>query len=192
MIIVATICLDALLEDLLMSRHNVLPWKASLIGVFLLVTNFSSGQATTPAKSFPVSALHAPVLFATVSQTTVPLTFNSLLSLEQLRFPIYSRTTLPDIHPALEQPSNSSKLVRYRFTTAVPPLNNRNNWVGSFANNPAPYGTISYQRSHKPPASTEQYVRHIPTAGPMVMRIYQEAKAHPRFAKVVSMLRPDP
>ena len=187
---------DALLEDSPMSRHNVSPQKTLLAGVFLLVTNFSSAQATTPTERFPISALHAPVLFATVTQTALLPIVDSQLSMEQLRFPTYSPTTLPEIYPALEQPSKSRKLVRYRFTTAVPPLSNGNNWMWSFANNAAPsvptYGTTSYQKPHRPPASTEQYVRHIPTAGPMVIRIYQEAKAHPRFTKVVSIFRPDP
>jgi hypothetical protein len=196
MTLVAANCLDALLEDSPMSRHNVSHQKTFLIGVFLLVTNFSSGQTTTPTERFSFSALHAPVLFATVTQTALPPIFDSQLGVKQLRFPIYSRTTLPEIHPTLAQPSKRSQLVRYRFTTAVPPLSNGNNWMGSFANNAAPlaptYGTTSYQKPHRPPASTEQYVRHIPTAGPMVIRIYQEAKAHPRFTKVVSMFRPDP
>jgi hypothetical protein len=167
-----------------------------LVGVFLLVTNFSSGQATAPMERFPVSGLHAPVLFARITQTPLLPIFNSQLSLEQLQFPIYSRTMLPEIHPAPDQLSKNSKLVKYRFTTAAPLLGNGNSWMGSFAGNTAPlaptYGATFYQKHNKPPASTEQYVRHIPTAGPAVMRIYQEAKSHPRFTKVVSMFRPDP
>ena len=195
MTLVAANCLDALLEDSPMSRHNVSPQKAFLIGVFLLVANFSSGQAMTPTERLPISALHAPVLFATVTQTDLPPIFDLQLNVEQLRFPTYLRTTLLEIHPAVE-PYKSSKLVHYRFTTAVPPLNIGSNWLWSFANSAsslAPtYGTTSYQKPHRPPASTEQYIRHIPTAGPMVIRIYQEAKSHPRFTKVVSMFRPDP
>lgn len=167
-----------------------------LVGVFLLVTNFSSGQATAPMDRFPVSDLPAPVLFARITRTDLPPIFNSQLSLEHLQFPIYSRATLPEIHPALDQLSKNNKLVQYRFTTAAPLLGNRNSWMGSFASNAAPlapaYGATSYQKHHSPPASTQQYVRHIPTAGPVVMRIYQEAKSHPRFTKVVSIFRPDP
>jgi hypothetical protein len=162
-----------------------------LVGVFLLITDFSSGQAMAPMERFPVSDLHTPVLFARNTQTALPI-FNSQLGLEHLRFPLHSRTALSEIHLALEQPSGSSKLVQYRFTTALPPPSNGNNWMGSFASNTPPYGATSHQKPHKSPPSAEQYVRHIPTAGPVVMRIYQEAKSHPRFTKVVSMFRPDP
>jgi hypothetical protein len=162
-----------------------------LVGVFLLVTDFSSGQALAPMERFPVSDLHTPVLFARNTQTALPI-FNAQLGLEHLRFPLHSLTTLSEIHLALEQPARSSKLVQYRFTTAVPPPSNGNNWMGSFASNAEPYFVTSHQKPHRPSPSAEQYVRHIPTAGPVVMRIYQEAKSHPRFTKVVSMFRPDP
>jgi len=202
---VAANCSEVLLRTLHpMSRH-LAPQKCDasttarserwpripLVGVFLLAATFSSGQALAPMERFSDSDLHTPVLFARITQTALPI-FNSQLSLEQLRFPIYSRTTLSEIHLALDQPFRSCKLVQYRFTTAVPPLSSGNNWMGSFASNAAPYGASSHQKPHKPPPSAEQYVRHIPTAGPVVMRIYQEAKSHPRFTKVVSMFRPDP
>jgi len=201
---VAANCSEVLLRTLHPISRHLAPQKCDastarserwpripLVGVFLLATTFSSGQALAPMERFSDSDLHTPVLFARITQTVLPI-FNSPLSLEQLRFPIYSGTTLPEIHPALEQPSRSSKLVQYRFTTAVPPLSSGNNWMGSFASNAARYGGTSHQKPPRPSPSTEQYVRHIPTAGPVVMRIYQEAKSHPRFTKVVSMFRPDP
>jgi hypothetical protein len=192
-----------------MFRHDIAPQKRGpsttvrpkcgtrivLAGLFLLVPSLLLAQATTAAEMFPILDLHAPLFFPKITQTPLALTFNSQFNLEQLRFPIFWRTPLLGVHPALNQLSRSSSLVRYRFTTDVSLSSNRNSWIRGFANNAltvAPtYDAISHRKPHRT-ASTEHYVRHIPTAGPFVMRIYQETKAHPRFTRVISMFRPEP
>ena len=45
--------------------------------------------------------------------------------------------------------------------------------------------------THRTAPGVEQYLRHIPTAGPMVFRIYQQTKSHPSITRVLSMVRPD-
>jgi hypothetical protein len=53
------------------------------------------------------------------------------------------------------------------------------------------YGKASHETPHRNPG-VEQYIRHIPTAGPIMEVFRQQAKAHPNFTRALSLFRPDP
>ena len=67
-------------------------------------------------------------------------------------------------------------------------------WGGSTFTNSvtfAPTPPVSPHANQPGTAILEKYVRHIPTARPVIARIGQQAKAHPRVTRALSVFRPD-
>ena len=169
--------------------------RVLLVGVLLVATGMLGGQETPPVKKPSVQNL--AVLFARASstRTPLPLPYDSPLNLERLQIVRYSQTTLFEVHPASNQLLRTSGFVPYRFTADAQPFRKNNNWSGGTLDKPAAFaptfGNASYETRHQV-EGVEQYIRHIPTAGPMIGRIWQQARAHPHFTRALSMFRPDP
>lgn len=169
--------------------------RVLLVGVLMGATSMLAAQETSPLKKPPIQKV--AVLFAETSPSRILLSlpYESRLSLERLQSVRYWQTTLFDVHPASNQLFRNSPFVPYRFTTDTQLFTKNKNWLGGTLDKPAAFaptfGNASYATQHRT-EGVEHYIRHIPTAGPVIGRIYQQARAHPHFTRALSMFHPDP
>jgi len=189
-------------HNLLLHDHRRFPLNGNehyarvlLVGVLLAASSMLAAQETSPLKKLQVQ--NVAVLFAGTSPTRILLSlpYESPLSLERLQTVRYWQTTLFEVHPASNQLLRNSPFVPYRFTADTQLFSKNKNWLGGTLDKPAAFaptfGNASYA-TRRPTEGVEHYIRHIPTAGPMIGRIYQQARAHPHFTRALSMFRPDP
>jgi len=168
--------------------------RVLLVGVLLAATGMLGAQETSPLQKPSVQGI--AILFARASstRTPMPLPYDSPLTLERPQTLSYSQTTLFEVHPASNQLLRNSRFVPYRFT-ADAQLFSSKNWLGGTLGKPAAFAltfdNASYDTRHRT-EGVEQYIRHIPTAGPMIGRIWQQAKAHPHVTRALTIFRPDP
>ncbi len=189
-------------HNLLLQDHRRCPLNGNehcarvlLVGVLLAATSMLTAQETSPLKKPPVQ--NVAVLLAGTSPTRILLSLpdQSTLSLEGLQTVRYWHTTLFEVHPASNQLLRNRPFVPYRFTADTQLFCKNRNWLVATLDKPAAFaptfGNASYATRHRT-EGVEHYIRHIPTAGPMIGWIYQEARAHPHFTRALSMFRPDP
>ena len=172
--------------------------RSLLIFVFvgsLLPTRSLQAQATAaPLLSFPKLIGASPSSSARGPFLQLPVHHNNDLALRFQSLPvgIYSRPRFA-VAPETYLFSTKKSMDLTSFTSAQL-LSQFGNWpAGSFKTSvpfDRTYGTAPYAMQASAP-SIEQYVRHIPAAGPMIARICQETKAHPRITRALSMFRPD-
>jgi len=189
-------------HNLLLHDHGRCPLNGNeycarvlLVGMLLAATRILAAQETSSLKKPLVQ--NVAVLFAGTSPTRILLSlpYESPLSLERLQTVRYWQSTLFEVHPASNQLLRNSSFVPYRFTADTQLFSKNKNWLGGTLDKPAAFaptfGNASYATRRRT-EGVEHYIRHIPTAGPMIGRIYQQARAHPHFTRALSMFRPDP
>lgn len=156
------------------------------VGVLLFVAAVSQAQETTPLKKSRIDALGTLPLFAKMSSMPPSLKFSNDLppSLERTQIPTLPPITYFYLHTGFNRLPKSSALVRNRFTSIAEVLSKDKIRKGTPIYNMDAYG--------KPPQKQmEQFLRHMPMAGPILGRICRQAKAHPNFTRALSMFRPD-
>jgi len=192
-----------------MCRHNVSPHDQGssppnierhhssviLVGVLLTVTSTLGAQSMSPLKKPPVPNLGGAS--ATMSGTRTPslVHYDSPLSLERVPPARYPQTTLVEVHAPSNQLLNNGRFAPYRFSADAALFRKDKTWFGGTPDKPWAYAAIFSDASYKAQHRTEgieHYIRHIPTAGPMIERICQHGKAHPHFTRALTIFRPDP
>ena len=180
-------------------RHSPVTSRRSLLILAflgsLLSTRSLQAQATaTLLVRFPIQISASPNSSARCLSLQLPLHNNNDFAERFQSFPagIYSRRLFAVAPEAYRFPTKKSMDLT-SFTSAQ--LSSHfGNWPAeSFKTSGAidqTYRTAPYAM-HASTPNLEQYVRHIPAAGPMIVRICQETKAHPRITRALSMFRPD-
>jgi len=163
-------------------------------GLLVLFAHFSWAQRTSPLAPFPIQLFATPAPFAraTETQTGLNLTDGLRWTFERnhgrtgppIRFFLhYGYDSLPlNIDAVLDPARRTSELwgIEKYLTVTAP-----SKWPIS-----APiYSTFADKTNYRG-ANLEQLGQSIPLAGSIMLRISQQAKAHPRVTRVLTMLQP--
>ncbi len=167
-----------------------------LVGLLLLSTHLLWAQRTSPPQKIPIQLLETPAPFARTSgaQTHLHLTNIGLpLSFEQNPGQTKSGMTLfphyPDHYP-----------LRINTDAALPPaprtaeLRSKEKYL--IGNAPCKWLTFAPTYGNLPRETTysvenlEHLAHRIPWVGPIILRIGQQAKAHPHFARILKVIKP--
>ena len=145
---------------------------------FLSTRALQGQELTRQFATLQIGALETPAPFVKMSSLRSQGYLNYDLQLRSCQFPVGNYWQFrPDRAPLMSRALWNQK-------ASMEP--NRRNAVTLV---PAYWSTPS--ATHRTAAGTEHYLRHIPTAGPVIGRIYSETKAHPRITRALSMVRPD-
>jgi hypothetical protein len=174
-----------------------------LVGLLVLSPRFLWAQRTLPLEKIPIHLLDTPAPFARVSEVQIPLHLtdrklpqiferNQGQTDSRMKFlPHYpgdyrlpTTTTTAALDPATRTAERWSKL-----------WDKEKYLVG---NAPSKWRTFSFAltNSEIPRETTccvgdlEHYGRRIPWAGSIILRILQQAKAHPHVTRVLTVLKP--
>lgn len=167
-----------------------------LFGLLLLSTHLLWAQRTPPPEKIPIQLLDTPAPVARVSeaQTRLHLTYRKLpLTFEQnpgqtesgmtlfphypdhYRLPISTDAALSPAPRAAELWGKEKYLIGNAPST----------WL-MFA---PTYGNVPRETTYSV-ENLEHLAHHIPWVGPIILRIGQQAKAHPHFARVLKVIKP--
>jgi hypothetical protein len=149
-----------------------------LLELLVLSTHFLWAQRTLPLEKIPIHLLDAPAPFARLSEVHVPL------HLTDRRMPL-------TLEPNQGQTDSRMKFFpRYSGNYRLPPTTNAARYAAprtfSFA---LTHGTIARETTCCV-GNLEHYGHRIPWAGSIILRIVQQAKAHPHVTRVLSVLKP--
>jgi hypothetical protein len=172
------------------------PSPILLSGLLVLSTPFLWAQRTLPLEKIPIQLLDTPASFARVSeaQTHLDLMYRrSPLSFEQnqgpadawMRFfphcPVCYRLP-PKANAALYQATRTAELLgKEKYLISTP----ASKWW-TFA---PTYGKVPHETTWGV-RNLEHDGNGIPWAGSIILRIGQQAKAHPHIARVLTVLKP--
>jgi hypothetical protein len=158
------------------------------VGVLLLLGTVSNAQETRLLQKPRIDALGSPPFFAKMSSISPSLDIhhNSPSSLGRTQIAAIPPITYFEFRPSFNRLHGSSAFVRSRFATIPELLSKDKMWKGG---EPTYGDTDPYANTHL--KGMEQYIRHVPMAGPILGRICRQAKAHPNFTRALSMFRPD-
>jgi hypothetical protein len=167
-----------------------------LVGLLLLSTHFLWAQKTSPPSKIAIQLLDTPAPFARVSeaQTRRHYTYRELpLTLEQNPTQTESRMRLfPHYPDQYRLPINTDAALSPGTRTAglwdkEGSLigNAPNKWL-TFA---PTYGKVPRETTYSV-ENLEHLAHNIPWVGPIILRIGQQAKAHPHFTQVLKVIKP--
>jgi hypothetical protein len=171
-------------------------WRPSpilLSGVLALSTYSLWAQGTLPLEKVPIRLLATPAPFARLSEAQIPLhlTYRRLpLTLEQNQDQTDSRMRFFLPYPDYRLPTNAAL---YPATSTAELSGNGTYLIGSA---PSKWGTFAptYGKVPHDPAwsagNLEHYGLRIPWAGSIILRIGQQAKAHPHVTLLLRVLKP--
>ncbi len=169
-----------------------------LVGLLVLATHFLWAQTTLPLEKIPSHLLDTSAPFARVSEVQIPLnptdrrmavTFERNQSQSDSRmkfFPHYPRdyslpiTTNAVLYPAL---GTAERWGKEKYVIGGAPSKGR---TFSFA--------LTYGKTPRETTccdgDLEHYGQRIPWAGSIILRILQQAKAHPHVTRILTVLKP--
>jgi hypothetical protein len=183
----------ATFKDLGLGRLSPGSAMLILIALTLLLATSQAQEVTRPLAMFPTDCPGTPGPLRRVSPVQLQghLHYNSPLVFDRFPAGNYPRSHFLNVAPdagrlvvnSRAMPLMSNALWNQEKYSMG--RNSRNSEALAFTYRTAPSAT---QRTT---LDVGQYLRHIPTAGPMMMRIYVQAKAHPRLTRALSMIRPD-
>ena len=167
-----------------------------LLMLLVLYTHILRAQRTSPLGESPVPLPDAPAPVATVSEAQIrlhlpynrlPLVFNPNQGQTEswMRF-------FPD-HTGYDRPSINTSAVLNHDTGTAEFWGNNKYFIGSappkwmtFA---PTFGHVHHETTHGG-NDLEYYGHHIPWAGSVILRIGQQAKAHPHITTVIKSVHP--
>ncbi|MBZ5658722.1 MAG: hypothetical protein LAO56_26070 [Acidobacteriia bacterium] len=172
------------------------PSQILFVGLLVLSTHLLWAQRTSPLTKISIHLLDTPAAFARVSevQTRVHLTYSRLpLTFEQnqgqtelrMRFfphyPSYYRLPI-NTNAALYPATKTAELwgKQKQIIVSAP-----SKWL-KFA---PTYGKVPHETTYRV-ENLEHYGHLIPWAGSIILRIGQQAKAHPHVTRVLTVLKP--
>ena len=149
------------------------------MGIRVLSTHFLWAQKTLPLEKTPIHLLDTPAPFASVSEIQIHL------HLADRRLPLTFERNQGQTGSRMKFLLHCSG--DYRLPTTANAALYPATRTFSFA---LTYGKIP----HETPCcvgNLEHYGHSIPWAGPIILRIVQQAKAHPHVTHVLTVLKPE-
>jgi len=167
-----------------------------LVGSLLLSTHLLWAQRTSPLEKIPIQLLATPAPFATVSeaQTRLHLTFRRLpLTIEKNRGQTESRMRSLPYYPDYYRLPINTNATLYPATRTAELWGKEKYLIGSAPSKwltfaPA-HGNVPCQTTYRV-ENLEQFGHRIPWIGSIILRIGQQAKAHPHVTRVLTVLKP--
>jgi len=169
------------------------PSPIVLVGVLVLSTHLLWAQRTFPLENIPIQLLDTPAPFARVSEVQTPLHLTDKrlpLTFEQNQGQTDSRIKFfPRYSGYYRLPINTNGVLsrtaelwgKEKYLTGTSPSKE---WT--FA---PTYGKVSHETTWRV-GNLEHYVHRIPWAGSVILRMGQQAKAHPHVTRVLTILKP--
>ena len=182
------------MRGLVLSRPHLSP--ILLVSLSMLSTHLSWAQNTSALEKVPIQLLDTPAPFARVSeaQTRLHLTYRRLpLTFEQDQGRTESRTTFfPHYSNYYRLPINTNVALKPATRTAE--LWGKEKYLIGSAPSKwltfAPtYGNVPHETTYGV-ENLVQFGHRIPWAGSIILRIAQQAKAHPHVTRVLTILKP--
>jgi hypothetical protein len=183
------------MRSLVLSLSHLSP--ILLVSLLVLPTHLLWGQGKGRVEEIPVQLFDAPSQLATVSEAQIRLHFTGgglPLSFQQnageteswMKFSTYHNVgdyRLPtNTKPVLHQATGAAEL-RGKEERSIGGVTSK--WL-TFA---PTYGKVHHETIYGVD-ELEHYGHHIPWAGPLIVRICQQAKVHPHVARVFKVIRP--
>jgi hypothetical protein len=165
-----------------------------LSGLLALSTHFLWAQRTLPLEKIPIQLLDIPAPFARVSEahTRLHLTYRKLpLTFEQNQGQTDSRMRFFPHYPGYDRlPINANAALsrtaelwgQEKYLIGIAPSNG---WTFALS-----YGKVVPHETTWRVENLERYVHRIPWAGSIILRIGQQAKAHPHVTRLLTALKP--
>jgi hypothetical protein len=169
-----------------------------LVGLLVLSPRFLWAQRTLPLEKIPIHLLDTPAPFARVSevQMLLHLTDRKLpLTFERNQGQTDSRMKFLPHYPGDYRLPTTTTAALYPATRTAERWGKEKYLMG---NAPSKWRTFSFALTNsKIPRETtccvgdlEHYGRRVPWAGSIILRILQQAKAHPHVTRVLTVLKP--
>jgi hypothetical protein len=167
-----------------------------LVGLLVLSTHVLWAQRVLPLEKIPIHLLSTPAPFARVSEVQIPLhlTDRSLpLTFERNRGQTDSRLNFSPHYPGDYRLPTTTNAALYQPQKRPERWGKEKYLIGGA---PSKWRTFSFALVYgKMPRETtccdlEHYGQRIPWAGPTILRIVQQAKAHPHVTRVLTLLKP--
>jgi hypothetical protein len=158
-----------------------------LSGLLVLSTHLLWAQRTLPLKRVPIQLVDTPAPFARVSEAQGRLTYRRLPPIvEQNQGPTDSRMRFLPHYP------DDPDAALYR-APKTDELQGKEKYVGSAPSKwrtfAPTYGKVPDETAFST-GNLEHYGLRIPWAGSVILRIGQQAKAHPHITRLLTALKP--
>jgi hypothetical protein len=176
------------------------PSSIMLVGLLVLSTRFLWAQRTLPLENIPIQVLETPAPFARVSEVQTPLhlTYRRLpLTFERNQGQTDSRMKFFPHYPGYYRPPITTNAALYPATRTAESwrkLWGKENYL--IVRAPSRWRTFALAYGKIPRETTccfgdlEHYGHRIPWAGSTILRVLQQAKAHPHVTRVLTVLEP--
>ena len=163
-----------------------------LVGLLMLSTHLVWAQRTSPLDKIPIQLFDTPAPFARVSeaQTRLHLTYRRLpLTLEQNQGQTESPTRIFSHYPDYYRLPICTNATLYATE-----LRGKEKYFISSASSKwltfAPtYGSVPHQTTYHA-ENLEEFGHRVPWVGSIILRIGQQAKAHPHVTRVLTVIKP--
>jgi hypothetical protein len=167
-----------------------------LSGLLALSTHFLWAQRTLPLETIPIQLLDTRAPFARVSeaQTLLHLTYRRLpLTFEQNQGQSDSRTKFFPHYPGGYLVPATTNAALYPATRTAEQWGKEKYLIGAAPSKwrtfTPTYGKVPHETTWRV-GNLEHYLHRIPWAGSIILRIGQQAKAHPLVTRVLTVLKP--
>jgi hypothetical protein len=183
------------MRGLVLSRSHLSP--ILLVSLLMLSTHLSWAQNTSALEKVPIQLLDTPAPFARVSeaQTRLHLTYRRLpLTFEQDQSRTESRTRcFPHYYSDYYRLPINTNAAFYPATRMAALWGKEKYLIGNaprkwltFGSN---YGKVPYETTYSV-ENLQHFGHRIPWVGPLILRIGQQAKAHPHVTRLLTVLKP--
>ena len=169
-----------------------------LVGLVLLSTHLLWAQSTSTPEESAVQLPDAPSRVATVSEAQTPLLLTyrgSPLSFAQNQGQAESRISFFLHYPGDYRLPISPNAAPYPATRTAELWGKEKYLIGSAPSNWLTFAPTFGKTPHETTCcvgNLEHYVHRIPGAGSVILRIGQQAKAHPHVTRVLTVFKPQP
>ncbi len=182
------------MRGLVLSRSRISP--ILLVSLLVLSTHLLSAQRTSPPQEIPIQLFDTPAQLTTVSEAPIHLHFtcrrlptcfeqNQSETESWMRFhpnPISDYRLPINTKAVLDETTRTPELRgKEKYSTGSAP----SKWL-TFA---PTYGKLPHEMIYRVD-ELEYYAHHIPWAGSFIVRICEQARAHPHVTRALKILRP--
>jgi hypothetical protein len=172
------------------------PSPILLSGVLALFTHILWAQATLPLEKAPIQFVDTPAPFARVSEAQTRLTYRRLpLTFDENQGQTDSRMRFFPHYPGYYPLPVKADAALYPATRTAELWGKEKYVIGTAPSKwctfAPTYGEVPKETTW-PVGNLERYAHRIPWAGSVILRIGQQAKAHPHVRRVLAVLKPRP
>jgi len=172
------------------------PSPIVLVGVLVLSTHLLWAQRTFPLENIPIQLLDTPAPFARVSEVQTPLHLTDKrlpLTFEQNQGQTESRMRLFPHYPYYYRLPINTNGALYPATRTAELWGKEKYLIGSAPSKwlkfAPTYGKVPHETTYRV-EDLGHFGHHIPLVGSIIVRIGQQAKAHPHLTRVLTVLKP--